>query len=697
MNAVAKNLLSATATVWKQIKDSTGFGGEATYLWPRWLVLRGVGLVYIVVFAGIITESAALIGPDGITPLSQAIAQLRLVHGNFIDAFLANPSLFWISSHPVMAVILQWVGLLSAIAVVLNLWPRLSLFVCWLAFLSFARSWILFSGPMVDKLMLEASLLCIPFAPSGYRPGLGAHSSPRPFVLFTVRWLIFRVMFENGITKLLGQDLYWFNLTAMDVLYETAPSPTILGYLDHQLPHLWHVGEIFLTFAAEIAAPLLAVFCGRRGRWIALGLWSALQIGIQLTCNFGWLNTLAFALGLLLLDDQMLTTAAQKLRLPKIAAWLKTTTANHAIPTLGRWRRYGLNTALSIHFYLSLTAFATLAALPTNAVIDAVSRPLNYLFHGFGSANAYSLYSRLEPFHFVAEFLGSNDGGATWRSYDFRYFPQQLDRISPFSSPWFHRFEANLQVDATVSDKATPLYSFVAARLLEQKQPVIDLFEKNPFPENPPQLIRVAGYSYNFTSWSEFRATGNYWKRSYLGEYMSMNYLNSQGQVRQVASELEQLNALGFYGNIQAQTRLGLMYLTGEEGVARNPSTAHKWLLLAAQQGDAAAQLNLSLMLATGDGIPSDSTQAAHWCRLAAEQGLAAAQDRLGLMLMQGEGLPRNPIEGLAWFDVAARSGFAPAEQHRALAKTYMSSADIFRAEQRAQIIRQEIARQSGK
>jgi len=161
-------------------------------------------------------------------------------------------------------------GLLAAVALVLNLWSRMALFICWLTLLSFARVWLVFSEPQVDWLMLEVALLSIPFAPAGFRPGLGARSPPATITLFMMRWLLFRVMFGPGLAKLIGGDPHWLNFTAMDVLYETAPCPTILGYLDHQLPHAWHVVEWGLTFVAEIAAPLLAVFGGRRGRWIAL-------------------------------------------------------------------------------------------------------------------------------------------------------------------------------------------------------------------------------------------------------------------------------------------------------------------------------------------------------------------------------------------------------------------------------------------
>ena len=36
----------------------------------------------------------------------------------------------------------------------------------------------IFSSTVIDQLMLEVALLCIPFAPRGFRPGLGADSPP---------------------------------------------------------------------------------------------------------------------------------------------------------------------------------------------------------------------------------------------------------------------------------------------------------------------------------------------------------------------------------------------------------------------------------------------------------------------------------------------------------------------------------------
>ena len=48
-----------------------------------------------------------------------------------------------------------------------------------------------------------------------------------------------------------------------------------------------------------------------------------------------------------------------------------------------------------------------------------------------------------------------------------------------------------------------------------------------------------------------------------------------------------------------------------------------------ADQGDAAAQINLGAMYAAGAGVPQDDREAVRWYRLAADQGLAEAQSAL--------------------------------------------------------------------
>lgn len=516
--------------VWRQIKEFSAVGGNATYLLPRWIVLRAVGVLYIIVFAGIIAESQALIGPHGIAPLAGFLDPLAKAHPNPLGAFLRAPSLFWISTSSPMIALLGWAGLVAAAALVLNLWPRLALFACWLIFLSFVATWRQFSGSQVDELLLETGLLCIPFAPAGFRPGLGAGSPPRPIAVFMMRWLLFRVMLESGLLKLASGDPYWRNLTAMNIMYETTPFPTILGYLDHQMPQAYHVFEYGLTFAAEIAAPLLALLGGRRGRWFAFGVWTVFQIGIQLTNNFGWLNTASIALGVLLLDDQMLAGAADKLGLWRFGNFLALKGRGaFSSPATTVWSLYALRVALGAQFCLTLYFFGAVWEDAVYNIQHPVASPLAFA-SSFHSANVYHLYARMAPVRYGVEFEGSNDGGATWRTYEFRYQPQRTDRISPFIAPLYPRFEATLQI-AVFSAPKSPIFPAVAAELISRNPDVMRLFRNDPFPDRPPTMVRMPVYRLAFTDLATRRRTRNFWNKEYEGDYLPMVYLDEHGQL----------------------------------------------------------------------------------------------------------------------------------------------------------------------
>lgn len=503
--------------MWWQLKSFSGWGEQASYLLPRWLLLRGVGLVYICIFFGILQEGSALIGPSGLSPIER-ISEVAQEHiPNVFERILRVPSLFLVNSDPAMMATLQWSGLVAAIALLLNLWPRMALFVCWAILLSFVATWEVFSSTQNDKLMLETALLCIPFAPSGFRPGLGVASPPRPITVFMVRWLLIRIILVAGWAKISGSDPRWLDFTMMEDMYETSPSPTILGYYAFHLPRSFHVFEILFTFAVELVAPFLAIFGGRRGRAIAFAMWTAFQLGIQLTGNFGWLNTSAIALGLLLLDDQMIASFFRRIRAVKFGERLVAISQPASIATGRRFVALGvllwLHFGLTIHF--SITTLRGEAAL---GLPDPRVKPIEYLFREFRSSNCYPLYASTSPIHEEVEFAGSNDRGVTWRPYPFRSKPQDEDRMSPFLAPRFHRFEATLQI-VLENRMQVSLIRDVARELVQGNPEVIGLFADNPFPDKPPQAVRMIVYRYTFTDRKTQGETGRYWNKEYLGEY----------------------------------------------------------------------------------------------------------------------------------------------------------------------------------
>lgn len=503
---------------WSQLRSFSGFGRDATYLWPRWIVLRAVGLVYVIIFSGILQEGPGLAGPRGLARIAEYCALAEQVVPNAFVRVLRVPSLFLVSADPLMISTLQWLGLAAAVALVLNLWPRLALFACWGILLSFVAVWREFSSTLNDPLMLETALLCIPFAPAGLRPGLGPASPPRPITLFMLRWLLVRIMLTAGLIKLLGSDPGWRNFTFMEQMYVTSPAPTVLAYHVYHLPHAFHVFEILLTFAAELLAPLLALFGGRRGRAIAVALWTVFQLGIQLTSNFAWLNTASIALGVLFLDDQMIASALRRLRLRAGAERLATAAQPAPIPPAGR-RFLVVAALLWLHFGLAIWYPAVvLTGKLTLGLPNPRREPLQFVFRDFRSANCYTLYATTPPVRDEVEFAGSNDGGATWRAYPFRYKPQREDRMSPFLAPRFGRFEATLQIVFDAGPQV-PLIPDVAHALLQGNSDVIRLFASNPFPDAPPTIVRMMVYRYTFTDPKTHRDTGRYWNKEYVGDY----------------------------------------------------------------------------------------------------------------------------------------------------------------------------------
>jgi TPR repeat protein len=693
------------ARAWHEVKEFSGLGREATYLWPRWLVLRAVGFVFILVFAGIIEEGQAIVGPAGIAQLDEFFAQLHQLFPSRLDAFLHAPSLFWLNTGAAMITALSWLGLAAAVALTCNLWPRFALGACWLIFLSFITTWRAFSPAQLDKLMLEVALICLPFAPAGFRPGLGVKTPPRPIAVFMIRWLLFRIMLESGFVKVFSGDPHWRNFTAMEVMYETGPFPTLWGYLDHHLPHTYHLFEIALTYIAEFAAPLLAVFAGRRGRWFALGAWTLFQAGIQLTNNFGWLNTASIGLGLLLLDDQMIRDAVTKLRLHRLAAFLSARAQSLPPPPLAPWRLNALRAGLWLHFGFTLIFFVKSCGVPLTAMPAVFAWPAQRI-NSFYSANAYSLYATFEPVRFQVEFEGSNDGGATWRPYLYRYIPQRVDEISPHIAPWFARFDATLQIEAW-NGRKSPLYSAVAGHLLARNPAVMARFRADPFADRPATQIRIRGYELVFTDLATQRATGHYWKKTLRGEYLPMMTLDSSGRIAEVS--LDEGNAALRAGNLPAafaffeqHYRRGVLaagfrvadMLTRGGGVRPDPARAFAIYTALAREGELGAEHYLGLCYEFGLGVAPDPAQAAIRYRAALDRGYVQSAFSLGALLAADKLPQRQDIDALAWLTEAVElaQGDDPYSQfvrdrQPALAQrliSRMTAGDIAKARQQA-------------
>jgi TPR repeat protein len=82
--------------------------------------------------------------------------------------------------------------------------------------------------------------------------------------------------------------------------------------------------------------------------------------------------------------------------------------------------------------------------------------------------------------------------------------------------------------------------------------------------------------------------------------------------------------------------------------------TAFTTWTAAANKGDAAAQYDLGVMYAKGEGVAQDYKQAVLLTRKAADQGYAPAQINLGVAYANGQGVAKNSVEAYKWLTVAA-------------------------------------------
>src|SRR5215218_9367231 len=289
-------------------------------LWPRWLFLRALGLIFLSAFHSLAFQIHGLIGQRGILPAGEYLQQVHTVLGAVRGVWYA-PNLLWLDAGDRALTALITGGIVCAALLTVNVWPRVTVALSTLLFLSCVAALQDFSSYQSDGMLLEAGFLSCFLAPRGIRPGLGAADPPSPLSLFMLRWEWFRIYFESGVVKLASGDPHWRDLTAMDEYYQNGPLPTWIGWYVQHLPHGYHAATVVFTLAVELVL-VWALFLPRRFRIACCAVVTALQIGIIATANYAFPNYLVLALGVLLLDDGVLARLGPRVppREPGLAA-----------------------------------------------------------------------------------------------------------------------------------------------------------------------------------------------------------------------------------------------------------------------------------------------------------------------------------------------------------------------------------------
>jgi TPR repeat protein len=113
-------------------------------------------------------------------------------------------------------------------------------------------------------------------------------------------------------------------------------------------------------------------------------------------------------------------------------------------------------------------------------------------------------------------------------------------------------------------------------------------------------------------------------------------------------------------GNVAAQLAVGAMYAKGR-GIKQDYVEANRWFFSAGNKGNAFAQFNMGTAYEHGLGIQKDQAQAFKWFLRAAENGVAQAQWIVGKRYAEGWGTQQDSVKAYSWTNKAADQEFPPA------------------------------------
>jgi len=434
-----------------------------------------MALVYLAAFWSLGVQVLGLIGHHGILPTSDFLQLIDQEEGP--NRFWAAPTLCWFNNSDGFLLFLCWGGAVLSILFLMGVMPPLSAFLLWLFYLSLTVAGQDFLGFQWDNLLLEAGFLLIFLA---VRPSI--------IVVWLFRWLLFRLVFESGMVKLLSTDTNWAHLTALTYHYWTQPLPNMISWYAAQWPLWFQKLSCALMFGVELFMPFF-IFCGRRARLIAFFGITGFQLLIILTGNYCFFNLLAIGLCLTLLDD-------------------------------GEWKG-GIFYKIVTCLVAALVLIVSLGLMADSFGHLPLPKPVEKLIVSVSplrSINNYGLFAVMTTERNEIILEGSNDG-EHWLPYEFRYKPGDVNQAPRWAMPHQPRLDWQMWFAALGTWRENQWLMALMARLLQGEPSVVRLLAVNPFADHPPRYIQAAFWEYHFTDFKTKGPNGPWWHREIKGLY----------------------------------------------------------------------------------------------------------------------------------------------------------------------------------
>lgn len=473
--------------------------GYTEGLWLVRLVFqRGLAAIYLVAFLTALFQSPALLGERGLLPIRRYLEEI---------SFSEAPSIFfWRSSDRFIRGMAGLGALLSTLAMLgipergpfaLSVATWLLLFCLYLSFVNVGQTFYSFGW---ESMLVEAGFFAAFLGPTW--------SEPSVIPILVLRWILFRTELGAGLIKLRG-DACWRDLTCLYYHYETQPLPNALSRFFHFLPKPLHKLSVLFSHFVQLIVPF-GLFAPQPIAAIAAALLIVHQLLLIISGNFAWLNWLTVVLGVTASSDAVLATVLP-LHQPTL---VPRSTAHDAV------------------LFMLAGAVLVMSVQPTINFFSKHQR-MNCSFNPLHLVNAYGAFGSITKERFEVILEGTNDetiGDATeWKEYELKAKPGTVTRRPPQVAPyhlrldwlmWFLPFSVRV-VGGDVRTMGYQLWFFrLTEKLLEGDPATLRLFGHNPFPDRPPRFVRARYYRYWFSTRQERKATGAYWQRALVGEYL---------------------------------------------------------------------------------------------------------------------------------------------------------------------------------
>jgi hypothetical protein len=472
------------------------------YVLTRFVILRLLGFVYAAAFLSAALQLVPLIGHDGLLPADRFLDRVAAHFGSRQAGFAALPSLFWLDVSDRALVAVSWTGFAISLVVLAGFANAILCAVLWALYMSIVHVGQDWYGYGWEIQLLETGFLAIFLCPLVDARPFPSRAPPVP-VVWCFRWLAFRIMLGAGLIKLRG-DTCWRDLTCLDFHYETQPIPNPLSRTLHFLPHRVQAASVLYNHATEVGAPWLLAW-PRAGRLVAGTIMLVFQVTLILSGNLSFLNWLTIVPVLAAFDDAALA---------------------HVLPRrlVAAAERSGSAPPSKPHAVAAWALVALVGFLSVNPVANLLSgrQVMNTSFDPLDLVNTYGAFGTVgrERDEIVFEGTSAEDpdaAAAEWRAYEFPCKPGDPYRRPCVVAPFQPRLAWALWFAAMSSPNHYPWTLHVVWKLLQGDPGLLELVERNPFPEGPPRWIRVTHFRYRF---ARPAPGGPWWEREVLGPWL---------------------------------------------------------------------------------------------------------------------------------------------------------------------------------